>query len=319
MLVLSRRDVEDLLDLDTLREALAVAMADLSAGRASVPQRNFAAAGDAGLLAAMPAHLPTQRVLAAKLVLVFPGNASRGLETHQAIVAVFDPQTGVPLAVMDGASITAIRTAAGSALATRLLAREEARVLAIIGTGVQARSHARAVPRVRHITEIVVAGRTPAKVAAFAAEIGAKVAATCAEAIQAADIVCSCTSAREPVVRREWLRPGAHVNATGFTAGPELDPTVFAEALVVVESRTAAIGTFPNGAVDITAAVDEQLLQMSDIHEIGEILQGLRPGRTDDRQITVYRSVGVAAQDAAAAGVVLDAARARGAGIDVRL
>jgi ornithine cyclodeaminase len=311
--------VEELLDLDALVEALAVAMADLSAGRASVPRRNFAMAGAWGVLAAMPAYLPTQNVLAAKLVLVFPGNAMRGLETHQAVVAVFDPETGVPVALMDGAAVTAIRTAAGSALATRLCARKNAKVLAILGTGVQARSHARALPRVRHITEIVVAGRTPEKVAAFAAEIGARTASSYAEAVAAADIVCCCTNATEPVVRREWLHPGVHVNSVGFTRGPELDPSVFADALVVVESRAAAIGEFPNGAVDITAAVNQNLLQLGDLREVGELVQGLSSSRTGENQVTVYRSVGVAAQDAAAAGLVLETARARGKGYEVGL
>jgi ornithine cyclodeaminase len=319
MLVLGRREVEELLDLDALVTALAVAMTDLSAGRASVPHRNFARIPGSGLLAAMPAYLPTQDVLAAKLVLVFPGNVSRGLETHQAVVAMFDPETGVPVAVMDGASITAFRTAAGSALATRLCAREDARVLAIIGSGVQARSHARAVRRVRTLTDIVVAGRTPERVKAFAAEIGARVASTNAEAVEAADIVCACTDATEPVVRREWLRPGVHVNTVGFAAGPELDPSIFADALVVVESRAAAIGEFPNGAVDITTAVSRGLLQLAHVREVGELVQGLQPGRTDQDQISVYRSVGVAAQDAAAARLVLDAARARGMGTDVAL
>ncbi len=317
MLILSRSQVEELLDLDALIDALAVAMADLSAGRASVPRRNFAMAGGAGLLAAMPAFLPAQNVLAAKLVLVFRGNAAKGLETHQAVVAVFDPETGVPVALMDGAAITATRTAAGSALATRLCARPEARVLAIIGTGVQARSHARALPRVRDIGEIVVAGRTPEKVRAFAAEIGARTASSYAEAAEAADIVCCCTNAGEPVLRREWLRPGTQVNSVGFTTGPELDPSVFANALVVVESRAAAIGEFPNGAADISAAIDQKLLRADDVCEVGELVQGLRPGRTGDEQITIYRSVGVAAQDAAAAGLVLEAARARGVGTEV--
>src|SRR5262245_59437524 len=198
MLVLGRHEVEKLLDLDGLVEALAAAMADLSAGRASVPPRNFARVGDEGLLAAMPAYLPSRQVLAAKLVLVFPANAAKGLETHQAVIAAFDPATGVPVAIMDGASITAARTAAGVGLATRLCARENATALAIIGTGVQARSHARTVPRVRPITEIVVAGRTPEKVEAFAAEIGARVAPTAQQAIEAADIVCCCTHATAP-------------------------------------------------------------------------------------------------------------------------
>ena len=319
MLVLGRRDVEQLLDQDALVEALAAAMSDVSAGRASVPPRNFARVDDAGLLAAMPAYLPTQRVLAAKLVLVFPSNAARGLETHQAVVAVFDSATGVPVALMDGASLTAVRTAAGSALATRICARPDAKVLAIIGTGVQARSHARAVPRVRDITEIVVAGRTPQKVEAFAAESGAHVAPTFAEAIEAADIVCCCTHATEPVIRREWLRAGVHVNAVGFTAGPELDPAIFADAVVVVESRAAAIGGFPDGAVDLTTAVTLEHLDVKDICEVGELVQGLRPGRIDENQITIYRSVGVAVQDAAAAGLVLEAARKRGVGTEVDL
>ena len=319
MLLINRHQVEGLLDLDSLVEALAVAMADLSAGRASVPHRNFAVIDGSGLLAAMPAYLPSRKVLAAKLVLVFAGNASRGLETHQAVVAVFDHETGVPLAFMDGASITALRTAAGSALATRLLAREDARVLAIVGTGVQARSHARALPRVRRISEIVVAGRTREKVEAFAAEIGARVAPTYADAIEAADIVCACTNATEPVVRREWLRPGVHVNSVGFTAGSELEPAAFADALVVVESRAVAVGTFPNGAVDISTAVDRGILKIGDISEVGELVQGRRSGRTNEDQITIYRSVGVAAQDAAAAGLVLEAARAQGTGIMVAL
>jgi alanine dehydrogenase len=207
-----------------------------------------------------------------------------------------------------------MRTAAGSALATRLCAREDAKVLAIIGTGVQARSHARAVRRVRAITEILVAGRTRGKVEAFAAEIGATAVATYADAVGAADIVCACTHAAEPVVRRAWLRRGAHVNAVGFTTGPELEPCVFADALVVVESRTAAIGEYPHGAVDISTAVASQLLNVADIVEVGELVQKERPARTDANQVTVYRSVGVAAQDAAAAGLVLDAARAKGIG-----
>jgi len=308
---LSRNQVEELLDLDALVDALATAMADLSAGRASVPRRNFAMVEGAGLLAAMPAYLPTQNVLAAKLVLVFPGNSGRGLETHQAVVAVFDPVTGVPLAIMDGASITAARTAAGSALATRLCARDGAQTLAIIGTGVQAHAHARALPRVRPITEIIIAGRTPEKVAAFAKEIGATAASSHAEAVGAADIVCCCTDATEPVVRREWLRPGTHVNSVGFTRGPELEPAIFEDAMVLVESRDAAIGEFPNGAADITAAVERRTLNRDDICEIGELVMKSRTGRTREEQVTVYRSVGVAAQDAAAAGLVLQAAAKR--------
>lgn len=317
MLFLRREEVEALLDVDALIEGLAVAMSDLSAGRASIPARNFAMVADRGLLAAMPAYLGTPDVLAAKLVCVFPGNAERGVETHQALVAVFDADTGEPLAILDGASITAMRTAATSALATRLCAREDARVLAILGTGVQARSHARIVPRVRDIAEILVAGRTPEKVEALAAEIGGTPARSYAEAVGAADIVCACTHAAEPVVRREWLRPGTHVNSVGFTPGFEVDPATFADAVVVVESRGAAIGDYPNGAADLTAAIRQELLRAEDVREVGELVEKHRPGRTDREQITVYRSVGVAAEDAIAAHLIVQAARRRGFGTRV--
>jgi alanine dehydrogenase len=329
MLFLSRRDVERLLDPDELIDALAPAMADLSAGRASMPPRNFAhvrgpgagvqGPGSDGILAAMPAYVPASGALAAKLVLVFHGNAARGLETHQAIVAVFDPETGEPAAIMDGASITALRTAAGSALATRLCAREDAATLAIIGTGVQARSHARLIPRVRKITDVIVAGRTPAHVEAFATSIGARAAASYEEAVAGADIVCACTNATEPVIRRAWLKPGTHVNAVGFAPGPELEPDVFADASVVVESRASVIGTFPNGASDLTQAVEAGLLSRADLIEVGELVDGRQLARNGPDQITIYRSVGVAVQDAAAAMCVLRAARRANAGTEVSL
>ena len=313
MLILNRREVDELLDVDALVDALAGAMDDLSAGRVSMPPRTFAMVGDRGLLAAMPAYVGSSELLAAKLVLVFPGNASRDLETHQAIVAVFDAETGAPVALLDGAAITATRTACGSALATRLLARSDARVLAIIGSGVQARTHAHAVTRVRDIERILVAGRNAERLAAFASEIGAEVAPP-DEAVAAADVVCVCTSATKPVLLRRWLQPGTHVNAVGFAPGPELEPEVFGDALVVVETRSAAIGEHPNGSVDITTAIERGLLDRDSVSEVGELVAGTRPGRTDDEQITVYRSVGVAVQDATSAGIVLEAARRSGAG-----
>jgi ornithine cyclodeaminase len=319
MLILGREEVEALLDPAALIDALAVAMADLSAGRASVPPRTLATVPGAGLLAAMPAYLPSQGVLAAKLVAVFQDNPAAGLEAHHGMVGVFDPETGVPLALMDAAAITALRTAAGSALATRLCARRDAAVLAIVGTGVQARAHARALPLVRDFREVLVAGRTPEHVERLASEIGGRAAGSCEEAVSAADVVCACTNAREPVVRRAWLRPGAHVNSVGYTEGLEIEPAVFGDSLIVVESRESAIGMFPHGASDLTAAIDRGLLESADVRELGELVAGAKSGRTDDEQLTVYRSVGVAAQDAAAGGLVLRAARARGLGTEVRL
>ena len=164
MLVLDRGQVEALLDLDVLIDALAVAMVDLSRGVASVPDRVAAVVADRdGLLAAMPGFVPSAAVLMAKLVSLFPRNAGTGLPTHQAVIVGFDRDTGEPVAVLDGTAITAIRTGACSALSARLLARPDAAILAVLGTGVQARSHARAMCRVRPIREIRIAGRDPAK------------------------------------------------------------------------------------------------------------------------------------------------------------
>src|ERR671934_246067 len=176
MLVLSRRDVETVLDPDRLVDAVGRAMADLSAGSASVPNRTAAEVEDAGgVLIAMPAYLPSEGALAAKLVSLFPGNAGLGLPTHHAVVATFDRATGAPTALLDGELITAMRTAACSALSAKLLAREDAAVLAVLGTGVQARAHARALPRVRGIREIRVAGRDPENEAARASGVGTEV------------------------------------------------------------------------------------------------------------------------------------------------
>jgi len=313
MLVLSRAEVESLLDLDELVDALAEAFVDLSGGRASMPPRVAAFSGR-GLLGAMPAYLPSADVLETKLVTLFEGNAGTELPTHQAAIAVFDPERGELTALMDGTYITATRTAAGSALSVRLLAREDARVLAICGTGVQARTHARAVARVRGIAEIRVAGRDREKADALAAEIGGTAVESFEEAVRGADIVCAATHSPKPVVRREWLDDGAHVTSVGVNpAGAELDEALVADATVFVESREAVLAPFPTGSNDLRGIAQERMT------EIGEVLAGTLPGRTNAEQITLYKSVGVAVMDAAAAALVLRAAAERGAGTDVSL
>jgi alanine dehydrogenase len=315
MLVLTQADVRELLDLDRLVDALAEAHAELSAGTVSMPPRIAALVQEReALLGVMPAYLPSAG-LACKLVTLFPQNRDR--ETHQAAIVVFDPANGTPLALMDGTYITATRTAAGSALATRLLAREDARVLALIGTGVQARTHARAIPRVRPIDEIRVAGRDPARAEQLAEELGpsARAVGSYEEAIRGADVVAATTHATEPVVRREWLAPGMHVNSVGLNpAGREVDAETVADAKLVVESRASALAAPPAGAPEL-AGVDPE-----DVHaELGELVSGARPGRTSADELTLYKSVGVAVQDAAAAALVLSAARERGIGREVDL
>ena len=321
MLVLSRRDVEELLDLEALIDALASAMVDLSAGRASLPNRIAATVEEHdGLLAAMPAYAPGVGALTTKLVSLFPRNAGTELPTHQAVIAVFDPETGEPVALVDGTSITALRTAAGSALSARLLAREDAGVLAILGTGVQARSHAQLMPLVRNFDEIRIAGRRREAAEELAAELGGVAAASFEEAIRGADVVCAATHALEPVVRGEWLSPGTHVTSVGYDpAGRELDDATVERARIFVELRDAVLAPVPAGSPDLTEPLAAGLIDAADVHEIGEVIAGDAPGRQSADEITLYKSVGVGVQDAAAAALVLEAARERGAGREIDL
>ena len=327
MLVLSRAEVERLIDPDRLREAVAKAMADLSAGKASMPARIAAIVPERdALLAAMPAYLPSSGALTTKLVSLFPKNIDR--PTHQAVIVVFDAEYGTPLALLDGEAITAARTAAASALATDLLARRDSQVLAVIGTGVQARAHLRAVPRVREFREVRIAGRHGDKAMALLKEVREwlpraelRMSTSFAQAEAGADVVCAATHSAEPVVRREWLSAGAHVTSVGYnTAGREVDGATFRDALVVVESRAATLAPPPAGSNDIAMAIAEGAMTRDHVHaELGELVSGTRPGRTDRDQITLYKSVGVAVQDAAAAAMVLDAARSAGVGRTVDL
>jgi alanine dehydrogenase len=315
VIFLSEAEVRELLDLDQLVDALADAHRDLSAGETSMPPRIAALVQERkGLLGVMPAYLPSAG-LACKLVTLFPQNTAR--HTHQAVIVVFDPENGTPLALMDGTYITATRTAAGSALATRLLAREDAEVLALLGTGVQAHSHARALPRVREFTEIRVAGRDREKAEALAQEIGphARAVSSYEEAIRNADVVAATTHSTEPIVRREWLSRGVHVNSVGFNpAGREVDEQTVADAVLVVESRESALAPPPAGAPELVG------FGPADVHaELGELVAGIKPGRSSQDEITLYKSVGVAVQDVAAAALVLAAAQGRSVGLAIDL
>jgi len=310
MLVLTRSDVESLLDLDELVGALARAHEELSSGAVSMPPRIAAMATD-GLLGAMPAYSPSAG-LGCKLVTLFPHNTDR--PTHQAAIVLFDPDSGTPVALMDGTHITSTRTAAAAALAARLLARSNAQVLAILGSGVQARSHAQAFAGVREWTEIRIAGRNPAKAEALAAELGATACPSFEAAVRGADVVAATTHSAEPVVRAEWVAPGAHVSSVGYNApGSELDPALVRAATIVVESRDSSFAPPPGGAPEL-ADVDR-----ASVAELGEVLDGSRRGRTTPVEITLYKSVGVAVQDLAAAALVLAAARERGTGLEIEL
>jgi alanine dehydrogenase len=312
VIVLTRAEVEELLDLDELVDAVARSLADLSGGRASMPPRIAALVPEVeGLLGAMPSYLPGES-LAVKLVTLFPQNRDRN--THQAAIMVFDHANGTPIALMDGTYITATRTAAASALATRLLAREDARVLAIVGTGVQARSHAHALVRVREFSEVRIAGRDPAKVRELAEELGARACSSYEEALRGADVVAAATHSFEPVVRLEWLSPGAHVNSVGLNQrGREVDDETVREAAIFVESRDSALAPTPAGAPDLAG------VEPARVTELGELVLGAKTGRRGQDELTLYKSVGVAVEDAVAAALVLKAARAGGVGLEIEL
>jgi alanine dehydrogenase len=328
VLILNRADVEAVLDIDALTEAVGAALAETSAGRASLPPR-VAAEVEGGLLLAMPGAVSRLGGLGAKLVSVFPGNVDR--PTHEAVIVLFDPEHGTPTALVDGTLITAARTAAASAVATRHLARADAEVMAILGTGVQARAHALAVPRVcPALRAIRIAGRNAGEIDSVArefaaarreagmADISVTGVASYADALSDAAIVCATTSATEPIVRREWLNNGVHVNSVGFSDGREVDAQTVLDALVVVEARSSALAPMPAGANELLWPIRDGLMEPEHVYaEVGELVSGTKPGRTSPGQITLYKGVGVAVEDLVAAMLVVAAARERGIGATV--
>jgi alanine dehydrogenase len=317
--VLTAADVERALDPDQLVEVLADAFAKLSAGRASMPQRIAVDVPERrAAVLLMGVHLEDRPSLTTKLVSLFPHNPPGGPPTHQAAIVVFDAATGTPAALMDGTTLTELRTAAASRLATRLLARPDASVLAVLGTGVQARAHASSHARERRWTELRIAGRDNVAAERLAAEVpGAIAVDSFAAALDGAGVVCATTAATEPVVRREWLAPGVHVNSVGYTTeGREVDAETVRDAVVVVESRSAALAE----SNDIRWAIRDGVAERDAVHaELGEVVAGTKAGRTAADQITLYKSLGVAAEDDAAAALVLAGAEREGLGTVVEL
>jgi alanine dehydrogenase len=282
------------LRLEDLIPAMARALADLSAGRVVQPVRTMLPVAEhQGFFAVMPAYTGA---LGAKLVTFYPGN--RGIPTHHALILLFRPETGEPLAILDGRLITEMRTAAVSAVATRLLARPDASVLAILGSGVQARSHLEALRLVRGFSDVRV--WSPRNAGAFAERFGVRATASAEEAVRGADVVVVATAARTPVLFGEWLSPGTHVNAVGAVRPDwrELDDEAVRRARLYVESREAA----SREAGDVIAAGEV-------FAEIGEVVAGTRPGRQSAEEVTLFKSVGVAVEDVVAADLVYRAAR----------
>jgi ornithine cyclodeaminase len=312
MVVLGAEEVERFLPMAACIEAMAGALAELARGRTRQPLRSlFAPVGAPGAMVWMPAWR-AGGPFAAKLLVIVPGNAARGLDAHQGAVALFDGATGELHAVVDAAAVTAIRTAAVSAVATRALARADARELAIVGTGVQAARHLEAIPLVRPIRRVRVAGRSPERARAFAARTGAIACDSVEEAVRGADIVVAATTATAPILETGWLAPGSHVNVVGGPPTQELAAETVAACALVADRRDA----LENEAREWRDGVARGLFGPAHVRaELGEIVAGLASGRRDDREITLFRSLGLAAEDLAAAELaVARAASARGAG-----
>jgi ornithine cyclodeaminase len=321
VLVLSHRDVLAALPAAACAEAMAEVLAAQARGEAYVPLRSVMIPPDAaGFMGLMPgwrgAHDGQAAAFGLKAVCIMPGNPARGLDAHQGIVTLFDGQTGQPTAILDASAITERRTAAVTAVATEALARRDARVLAILGAGTQARAHLEALAPVRGWEQVRVYAPTRAHAERLA---GVTVAGSAQEAVAGADVVVTATSSREPVLRRDWLAAGAHVNAVGASSpsSRELDTATVAASVLFCDSRES----LRNEAGEFRLAIAEGLIPGEE-HvraELGEVLAGRAAGRGDDAELTVFRSLGLAVEDLAAAQSAVAAAAEQGLGTEIEL
>jgi ornithine cyclodeaminase/alanine dehydrogenase-like protein (mu-crystallin family) len=296
-LFLSEEEVRKHLRMEALISAMEKALIDFSAGKVTQPVRSVININPpGGFLGLMPAHTPDG--LGLKAVTFYPSNADRGIPTHMATIFLVDPETGTPLAIMDGRLITEMRTAAVSAAATKLLARPDVKILAILGSGVQAHSHLEALLLVRRFEEIRVWSPTRKHAEEFAKEIGAK-AMSAEDAVRGADVIVTATSSKTPVLKGEWLKPGCHVNAVGACRPDwrELDDDAMRN-VVFVDSREGALKE--SGDVILCAA--------KIYGELGEALADKIPSRANET--TVFKSLGMAVEDIAAAMLVYRAVKA---------
>jgi ornithine cyclodeaminase/alanine dehydrogenase-like protein (mu-crystallin family) len=312
---LSEADVRAVLSPPELIDAMESALCAFSAGHVTQPVRTAIEVVDRSFFASMPALYRDQHVLGAKLVTVFPGNAASGLHTHLAVINLFDPANGELVAIMDGRYITEVRTAAASAVSVRHLARPDARVLAILGSGVQAASHFDALRSVRPFDDIRVWSPTRDHLLAFVGgREGARAADSPEQAVAGADVVVVATSSVTPAIQSRWVSDGAHVIAIGACrpSQREVDPELVARARLFVDSRAAAL----QESGDIVQPIREgRFGEDHVVAELGQVVGGVRPGRTDAAQVTLYKSLGLAIEDIVAAGLVYRRAVERKLGI----
>jgi alanine dehydrogenase len=322
--LLSEADVARLLTADDLIDAMEDALRKFSSGQVVQPVRTVLSIGDHALFGLMPAYVPEPAVVGAKLVTVFSRNAAVDLPSHLATILLFSPETGALVALMDGRHITAVRTAAVSAISADLLARDDAAVMAIIGSGVQARSHLAALTRVFELDEVRVWSPTPEHQTRFIDDVAASnerrfVGTDSAEqAVRGADLVVLVTSSPEPVVQNEWVKAGAHVISVGACRRDqrEMDPALTRRGRLFVDSRAAAL--VESG--DIVMGIQEGQFNPSHIAgELGELLAGTVEGRRSPRDVTIFKSLGLAVEDVAAADLAYRRAVEHDLGIELEL
>jgi ornithine cyclodeaminase len=311
MRLIDREEVRERLTYEACIPAVRAAMIALSTGETRQLLRAIIPLADGRMFGIMPGAMGERAIFGAKLISVFPENFAKGRQSHQGVVVLFEPESGAPVCVAHAGEVTAIRTAAASAVATDALARPDATRLAILGYGEQAATHAHAIARVRRLESLTVWGRSPELARAFAARMTAELglpasAEPSAEAAVAeADIVCTVTQAKEPILLGAWLKPGAHVNLVGSSyAGPvEVDDDLVVRSRFVADSRE---GVLRQGAEFLHAKAAGLIGDDHIVAEIGEVLAGMVPGRRNAEEITAYKSLGHIVQDLASVQVLLD-------------
>lgn len=319
-ILLSETDVRAVLPMDALIDAMETALNAFSAGGVRQPLRSVVEVGQGhAFFGSMPAYVERPAALGTKLVTVYHSNLDRGLPSHLATIVLLDPETGGLQAILDGRYITEARTAAVSAVSTKYLARPDARVLGIIGSGVQARSHLEALLRVRSFERIQIWSRDPKHVAAFIDDTAPQIAAqlvpasSARDAVQGADVIALVSAAREPVVRREWIAEGTHLCAVGACRPDqrEMDTALVRDARVYVDSVAGALAE----AGDLVIPIREGAIDASHIvAEVGNVVGGRAKGRRSATEITVFKSLGMAVEDVAAARLAWERASERGLG-----
>ncbi len=325
MIILSNRDVEELLSMDEAIDVVHDAMIEVSRGETNLPLRSIMPVGEGTFMGMMPGAMQKPPCFGLKLVSLFPENPKFGISSHQGAMILFEAKHGAAIAMLNADRLTAIRTAAASAVATRALARENATRLAIIGYGEQAEFHLEAMLCVRPVDTVVVAGRNLAKAQAFAAkaaerlpDIEISAVGSIREAVESADIVCTVTATDEPILKGVWIAPGTHLNVVGSSipSKREIDTDMVAKSSLFVDYRPSTMAQ----AGEFMQAMEEGKVSADHIRaEIGAVLAGDEAGRQSGDEITLYRSLGVAAQDLACTHFVLEQAKKHNRGTPVLL